>query len=83
MNDKFKMELTWHNCATHPPKEWINETLFVSDGESIHKARYNIRLGWWCVELWDYIPNDDLNNYWWADIQQTIDRCASFKNEGC
>ena len=33
--DKFKMELTWHNCKTCPPEECFNSYLLVTDGWDI------------------------------------------------
>lgn len=82
MKDMFKVELVWRNCAIYPPEEPIDR-LFITDGESFHKARYHPKYGWWCVELWSYIPPDLLKDYWWANILQAINGVSDFKIGEC
>ena len=72
MNDKFFIELVWHNCKTHPPEEEYNDSLFMYDGKNIHKIEYNKQMGWWSWEIDDFIKSSELYNCWWADIQHTL-----------
>lgn len=76
--DKFKMELTWHNCKTCPPEECFNSYLLVTDGLVIHEMMWDeIFGGFWKVGL--VIRGDELNKYWWADIAQTVHKTPEFK----
>ena len=72
MNNKFTMELVWHNCLTYPPKEYWNDNLYVTDGTCVHSVKYNKEHGWWSRTTGDYLPFDLLWEYWWADIEQTV-----------
>ena len=78
--DKFKMELTWHNCATCPPEECFNSYLLVTDG-------WDIQIMIW-DELWGGFRNRNLEvkgtcmiKYWWADIAQTVHKTHEFREE--
>lgn len=78
--DKFKMELTWHNCKTYPPKETFNSYLLVTDGWAIHKMTWN--------QIWGGFKNrylkikgPNLIKYWWADIAQTVHNTPEFMEE--
>lgn len=76
--DKFKMELTWHNCKTCPPEECFNSYLLVTDGLAIHEMMWDEIFGsFWKVGL--VIRGDELNKYWWADIAQTVHKTPEFK----
>ena len=70
--DKFKMELTWHNCKTHPPKEVFNSWLVYTNGYSIDSIVYYNKYGF-------PIPDDELHEYWWADISRTVRESKEFK----
>jgi hypothetical protein len=72
MNNKFTIELVWHNCKTHPPKEDRNDYLYVSDGEFVNSVKYSKDKGWFVREVGSYLSIDVLNEYWWADIEQTV-----------
>lgn len=79
MKNKFKIELTWHNCLTCPPEEYWNDDLYVTDGEYLHSVKYSKEFGWWSRETGDYLPFDLLWKYWWADLNQTVNNCSEFK----
>ena len=79
MNNKFTMELVWHNCHDYPPKEYWNDNLYVTDGECVHSVKYDKERGWWSREAGDYLPFDLLWKYWWADIEQTVQGEPRFK----
>lgn len=81
VKNKFKMELVWHNCYSHPPKEYWNNKLYVTNGEYIHEVEYYKERGWWSRELGDYIPFNELSHYWWADLEQTVNKCLEFTKE--
>lgn len=70
--DKFKMELTWHNCKTYPPKEKYNPWLVYTNGYHTDFCVYDKRYGF-------PIDEDDLHEYWWADIAQTVRGASEFK----
>jgi hypothetical protein len=70
--DKFKMELTWHNCKTCPPKEKYNPWLVYTNGYYIASCEYDKRYGF-------SIDVDDLHEYWWADIAHTVRGASEFK----
>lgn len=63
--DKFKMELTWHNCKTCPPKEVYNECLVITNGHHVDYCSYHQRYGFPVVD-------EELHEYWWADIARTV-----------
>lgn len=77
--DKFKMELTWHNCLTYPPKEDRNNTLYVTDGEYVVDVIYDINDGWYDFTAHNYIPKNVLHKFWWADLRQTVQKTPEFK----
>jgi hypothetical protein len=70
--DKFKIELTWHNCKTCPPKEAFNPWLVITDGYSVSSFVYYNKYGF-------PIPEDELHAYWWADISRTVKESKEFK----
>ena len=72
--DKFKMELTWHNCKTCPPKEEFNPWLLVTDGHNVDHYPYYKKYGF-------NINEDVLHKYWWADLCQTVHETKEFKGD--
>ena len=74
MKNKFKMELTWHNCETCPPEEEYNPYLFLTDGRGVIFAEYRKGKGFFFDEK--LVVADSL---WWADIEQTVQGCEEFK----
>ena len=70
--NKFKMELTWHNCAACPPKEDFNPWLIYTDGHNVDYCTYYKRYGF---------PVDEsvLHEYWWADLSRTVRESKEFK----
>lgn len=80
MKNKFKMELTWHNCKTYPPKESFNPQLLVTDGIDIYKMIWDKTFGGF-LKVGLEIKGDELNKYWWADIQQTVRGCSELKGD--
>lgn len=72
--DKFKMELTWHNCKTCPPEEEYNHWLVCSDGKEVFDVSYYKPLGF-------PIDPQYLHEYWWADLVQTVKKTKEFKGE--
>ena len=77
--NKFVMELVWHNCLNHPPKEFWNNRLYVTDGKYLHEVEYNQERGWWSKDLGDYLPFELLWKYWWADLEQTVQNVPRFR----
>ena len=80
--NKFVMELVWHNCYDCPPKEIWNNKLYVTDGTRVSRAEYHRYDGcdrWWDAYLNDYIPDQELSKYWWADIEQTVQNVPRFR----
>jgi hypothetical protein len=77
--NKFKMELTWHNCHFCPPKEDYNDNLYITSGQSVHRAEYSKDEGWYDFRIGDYINFEYLRGFWWADIEQTICRTSEFR----
>lgn len=75
MKDKFKMELTWHNCQSYPPSETHNDRLIATDGLCVFPVRYDYIDGWYDVEADDYLPSELLLKYYWADLNQTVIHC--------
>ena len=71
--DKFKMELTWHNCKTCPPKEASNPWLIYTDGKNIVTLTYNKRYGF-------PVHESELHKYWWADLSRTVRESQEFNN---
>ena len=70
--DKFKMELTWHNCRTCPPKEDYNSFLIITNGYHIDHCPYYKRYGF-------PIAQDELHKFWWADISRTVRESDKFE----
>lgn len=70
--DKFKMELTWHNCATYPPAEDFNSWLMITDGRNTDSFVYDTRCGFPVAE-------ENLHKYWWADLARTVRETKEFK----
>lgn len=81
MKNKFKMELTWHNCYDFPPEESWNEKLWATDGKYVFPVVYEKARGWYDKEAGDYLPFDLIWEYWWADLEQTVRGCSEFKEE--
>ena len=76
--DKFKMELTWHNCATCPPEEYFNSYLLVTDGFSMQEMIWDKYIGgFWSSDF--HIDGRNLERYWWADLYQTIHKTKEFR----
>ena len=76
--DKFKMELTWHNCKTCPPEEDFNSYLLVTDGRDIKEMRW-VKSDNIFINRYSEIKGEDLDKYWWADIIQTVHKTPEFK----
>ena len=70
--DKFKMELTWHNCKTCPPTEDFNSWLMITDGRNTDVFVYDVKYGFPVVD-------DRLHKYWWADLARTVRETKEFK----
>ena len=79
MKDKFTMELVWHNCATNPPKEDFNANLCLTNGRTTFGARYN-KGEWYDREFDICIPTYMLEDFWWADVVQTLSGMKDFNN---
>lgn len=82
--DKFKMELTWHNCATCPPEEDFNHDLFFTNGTGVMHGWYSIYCGYNLhgVDKEDQPQEYHLPNLWWADITRTLTgKSHGFKEE--
>ena len=79
MKNKFKMELTWHNCHSYPPEESYNENLWATDGRWVFPVEYDREYGWYDKEAGSYLLFGSLSNYWWADVEQTVGGCSEFK----
>ena len=78
--DKFKMELTWHNCKTCQPEEDSNGHLLITNGKLIYEAvwsRFWQGFGSHNIEIKD----EELINWWWADIVHTVRNAKEFKEE--
>jgi hypothetical protein len=83
MKDKFTMELVWHNCATHPPKEDYNNCLLLSDGRCYFDAeyiggKYSENGEWYDIDLKEMIPQEELQDFYWADMRQTVGSSNDF-----
>lgn len=81
MKNKFKMELTWHNCENYPPSELYNNRLIMTDGKYVFDAMYHKECGWKRISNDLFIPRQQLTNYWWADLEQTVRSCSEFKED--
>ena len=78
MKDKFSISLVWHNCKTYPPEEEYNGNLYVTDGKWVFEAIYYTPDGWFDRVNDEQVPLTDLHNYWWADIEQTVQTSKEF-----
>jgi hypothetical protein len=78
MKDKFTMGLVWHNCKTYPPKEHWNNNLYASDGKYVFRVTYDWQSGWFNKYAGYYIPYGELHEYWWADLEQTVQTSMEF-----
>ncbi len=72
--EKFKMELTWHNCKTYPPKESFNSWLVITNGRNTDSFTYDSRYGFPVAE-------NKLHTYWWADLARTVRETKEFEEE--
>lgn len=81
MKDKFTMQLTWHNCLSCPPTEDFNDNLYISQGEDVIRVTYDAAQGWYDEECHEYIPEDILDCFWWADIKHTFDILKTYSME--
>jgi hypothetical protein len=70
--EKFKMELTWHNCKTFPPKESFNSWLVITNGRHTDYFAYDARYGF-------PVAKENLHTYWWADLIRTVQETKEFK----
>ena len=77
MKDKFTTELVWHNCLTHPPREDFNANLCATNGRTAFGVKYD-KGEWYDREFDVIIPQYMLEDFWWADIVQTINGVADF-----
>ena len=75
MKDKFTMELVWHNCETHPPKEAENDHLIATDGVDVYEAFWYAPDGFLIrsrqTGRWSGFDNGN-DEWWWADVRQTV-----------
>lgn len=79
---KFTMGLVWHNCLTYKPSEKYNPCLFVTDGTNFYKVVYKQDVGF--VGDGVFIDDSTAENYWWADMLQTIGGSELFeKSKTC
>lgn len=67
---KFSMSIVWHNCLTYKPSEFFNSELFVTNGKCFCKVVYKENVGF----VGDGVFIDDTcgKNWWWCDMNQTI-----------
>jgi hypothetical protein len=77
---KFVMPLTWHNCKTYPPSEIENSFLLITNGENTYGASWHKASGYYIAYNEEDVVLDVTawENWWWADIEQTIKGCAEF-----
>ena len=72
--DKFKIELTWHNCETCPPTENYNPFLIYTNGIETDHCQY--------YKKWGFpVDKNELHEYWWADIKRTVRESKEFEVE--
>jgi hypothetical protein len=77
---KFKMELVWHNCETYPPKEFSNNALIVTNGSDVLGMSWHRAEGYFVAENECCLRRlDNLENWWWADIKQTVQNDLRFQ----
>lgn len=78
MKSKFTMGLVWHNCKIYPPKERWNANLYATNGRYVFKVAYDCRDGWFdALDDWP-LPTEELHEYWWADLEHTIQTSKEF-----
>lgn len=80
---KFTMELVWHNCFECQPKEAANDYLIASDGEDVYEAAWYAPDGFMVrrkYDGWWYGLYEDLGNWYWADLKQTVQGEPRFNN---
>lgn len=63
--DKFKIELTWHNCKTCPPQEDFNPWLLITNGKGVDNCSYHKNYGF-------PISAESMDKFWWADLSRTM-----------
>lgn len=75
------MELVWHNCKTNPPKEFTNNALIVTNGKDIYGMSWHRAEGYFIAESNKnkLLSLSELENWWWADIKQTVQGELKFK----
>ena len=78
MKDKFTMGLVWHNCKTYPPSETYNSSLLATDGNDVCPMLWNKPEGYWLGGI-ARLSEDELEQWYWADVPQTVKKCAEFK----
>ena len=70
---KFTMELVWHNRLIYPPKEFSNNALIATNGNDVLGMSWHRAAGYFIAEDEFHLRRlDDLENWWWADIEQTV-----------
>ena len=79
MYDRFVMRLVWHNCKTNPPKEFENNNLIVTDGNIVEGMSWHRAEGYFILENNHLKRLDGLENWWWADIEQTVQEESQFR----
>ena len=70
--NKFKIELTWHNCKYCPPAEIYNPLLVITNGNDVDYCSYHKRYGF-------PVSEDELHKYWWADLARTVRESTEFR----
>lgn len=81
--NKFTMKLVWHNCKTHPPKELCNDDLIGTNGSYVFDISWFRDKGYFIATNGGNdlkIEDSVLENWWWADIQQTVQGEQRFKH---
>lgn len=83
MDNKFKTELVWHNCATYPPKEFENNFLIATNGKNVYGMSWHKAEGYWIAIDNGIFPINinDLDKWWWADIEQTVQNEEKFREQ--
>ena len=83
MDNKFTMELVFHNCDTNQPKEFENNSLIITDSKNVYPLFWHRAEGYMVVTengIID-IKLSELSNWWWTDIEQTVQGDMRFKKE--
>lgn len=79
---KFTMELVWHNCWECPPEEVANDYLIATDGDDVYEAAWYAPDGFMIYRKqddWWHGLYEDLGNWYWADLKQTVQGEPRFK----